>query len=128
MQVDQDLTRALNCRGCYVAIETNGTLHLPGFIDWIAVSPKPPSYTVDIDPLPSRVIDELRYVRTIGQGIPEDPPDADHYFISPAWAGCSYGNIEERLDQAVLDHCIQLVRDNPPWRLSVQQHKIWRVR
>jgi len=33
-----------------------------------------------------------------------------------------------QVDPRTLDWCIRLVKENPPWRLSVQQHKLWRVR
>ena len=61
------------------------------------------------------------YVRARGQGIPKTVVEAEHYLISPAASG-------EGIDRATLEWCIQLAQDNPPWRLSVQQHKLWRVR
>jgi hypothetical protein len=47
--------------------------------------------------------------------------EAEHYLISPAFEGAE-------VDPRTLDWCIRLCRENPPWRLSVQQHKLWRVR
>ena len=40
LQVDQALIDALHDEGFAIAIETNGTLPVPGDIDWICVSPK----------------------------------------------------------------------------------------
>ena len=40
MQMDQLLVDKLHDAGCYISIETNGTLPLPEGLDWITVSPK----------------------------------------------------------------------------------------
>ena len=40
LQVDTALLEALKSRGFFVAVETNGTISLPGPIDWVCVSPK----------------------------------------------------------------------------------------
>jgi len=39
-----------------------------------------------------------------------------------------YGTDGAEVDRRTLDWCIRLCRENPPWRLSVQQHKLWSVR
>src|ERR1700750_936276 len=40
LQVDGALIDALHTRGFEIALETNGTMELPGRIDWVCVSPK----------------------------------------------------------------------------------------
>lgn len=40
LQVDDALVDALHVRGFEIALETNGTIELPGGIDWVCVSPK----------------------------------------------------------------------------------------
>ena len=40
LQMDDALIQSCTSRGFRIAIETNGTLPLPGDIDWICVSPK----------------------------------------------------------------------------------------
>jgi hypothetical protein len=67
------------------------------------------------------VADEVKYVRGYGQGIPQTVVDAQNYLISPAFDGVDLGKRD-------LAWCIQLVRENPKWRLSVQLHKLWEVR
>lgn len=148
LQLDDELVRIFKEDGWYVAIETNGTqplgLTLVGdmevqllvraslgaegdqrkyrtetvrAIDWICVSPKTAEHTLRVERA-----DELKYVRRAGQGIPKPTLKADHYMISPAFTpegACAGGDLE---------HCIKLCREHPPWRLSVQQHKTWRVR
>jgi organic radical activating enzyme len=116
LQVDRELIDGLHAAGFKLAIETNGTVELPAGIDWITVSPKVPE-----DQLHQRAADEVKYVRAFGQPIPRTTVKAEHKLISPAFDG-------DRLDPETLEWCIQLVRDNPDWRLSVQQHKFWRIR
>lgn len=116
LQVDGALVAALKEAGYRLAIETNGSVELPPGLDWITVSPKVAEHSIR-----QRTADEVKYVRGHGQGIPETVVEADHYLISPAFDG-------DVLDRRTLEWCIGLVRDHPRWRLSVQQHKGWRVR
>ncbi len=115
-QVDAPLVEYLHEQGYRLAVETNGTVELPPGIDWITVSPKVAEHCVR-----QRVAHEVKYVRAHGQGIPRTVVKADHYLISPAFDG-------SHLDARTLEWCLRLVRDHPPWRLSVQQHKLWNVR
>lgn len=119
LQVDQTLVAALHQAGFFVAIETNGTREVPDAVDWITVSPK-----VDGEELRQHRADEAKYVRCHGQPLPVGPILADHYLISPAFSGPKQDEVARR----DLDWCIELVKRNPEWRLSVQQHKAWRVR
>lgn len=116
LQVDRELIDALHEAGYKLAIETNGSIELPPGIDWITVSPKVAEHAIR-----QRTAHEVKYVRGYGQGIPKTVVQAEHYLISPAFDG-------DRLDPRTLDWCIRLAKDNPPWRLSVQQHKTWQVR
>jgi 7-carboxy-7-deazaguanine synthase len=117
LQVDQFLIDRLHEAGFYVAIETNGTKELPSGIDWVCVSPKSAEHTIKV-----KRAHEIKYVRHKGQGIPKPACAADHYLISPAFD--SFGNLE----RGTLRHCIELVKANPAWRLSMQLHKFWGVR
>jgi 7-carboxy-7-deazaguanine synthase len=116
LQVDRELIDALHGAGYRLAIETNGSIELPPGIDWITVSPKVAEHAIR-----QRTAHEVKYVRGYGQGIPKTVVQAEHSLISPAFDG-------DRLDPRTLDWCIRLCKDNPPWRLSVQQHKAWQVR
>jgi 7-carboxy-7-deazaguanine synthase len=116
LQVDRELIDALHAAGYKLAIETNGSFPLPEGIDWITVSPKVAEHA-----LRQRRADEVKYVRGYGQAVPKTAVEADHYLISPAFEGAE-------VDPRTLDWCIRLCKENPPWRLSVQQHKLWRVR
>ncbi len=116
LQVDSELVGALHDDGWKIAIETNGSVELPAGIDWITVSPKVAEHAIR-----QKTASEIKYVRGHGQGIPKPRCDALHRLISPAFDG-------NRLDERALSWCIQLVKENPEWRLSVQQHKTWNVR
>lgn len=117
LQIDELLVDQLKKFFGYVAVESNGTKRLPSNLDWVCVSPKSAEHTLFDQP-----IDELKYVRQIGQGIPKPILKARYYLISPAFRG------DGLVDQSVLAHCIKLVKDNPMWRLSLQLHKFLGVR
>jgi 7-carboxy-7-deazaguanine synthase len=116
LQVDLELIGTLHAEGYSLAIETNGSVELPPGIDWITVSPKVAEHAIR-----QRRAHEVKYVRGYGQAIPKTVVEAEHYLISPAFDGAN-------VDRRTLDWCIRLCRENPPWRLSVQQHKLWSVR
>jgi len=116
LQVDRELIDGLHAAGYRLAIETNGSRELPPGLDWITVSPKVAEHA-----LRQRTAHEVKYVRGYGQAIPATVVEAEHYLISPAFDG-------DELDRRTLDWCLRLVRENPRWRLSVQQHKLWQAR
>jgi organic radical activating enzyme len=116
LQVDREMIDALHAAGYKLAIETNGSVELPEGLDWITVSPKVAEHAIR-----QKKAQEVKYVRGYGQAVPRTVVEAEHYLISPAFEG-------EQLDPRTLDWCIRLCKENPPWRLSVQQHKTWKVR
>lgn len=101
----------------FQAIETSGLFTVPNGLDYISLSPKVAEHVVKKN---FTKVDELRYVRHSGQSIPQPSVEADHYFISPHCNGAE-------MDMDNLAHCIDLVKQYPKWRLSVQQHKLWKV-
>ena len=120
LQYDQELCdRLLDASVGVVAIETNGGTKLKAPASWISCSPKVAEHVVAKN-FPEGV-DELRYVRHVGQGIPKPAVLGTYLYLSPEFNG-------ESLNRDSLDHCIKLIKENPEWRLSVQQHKMWKVR
>ena len=121
LQLDKDLCEFFKSQGYKLAIETNGTVD-PGeavidMLDWITCSPKIAEHAVRLP-----VCNELKYVRDYGQGIPKPKlKNVEHQLISPAFSG-------NFLNPKTLDWCIKLVKENPSWKLSVQQHKFWNIR
>jgi len=116
LQVDGPLVDALKSLGWFIAIETNGTRDVVSGIDWITVSPKVPE-----DQLVQLAANEVKYVIGPRGRFPESWVLADHYLISPAFN-------DSEVEPGALNWCVALVMANPGWRLSVQQHKAWRVR
>lgn len=117
LSLDDDLVALFTEAGWKQAIETNGSRKVPDGIDWICVSPKVAEHAIK-----QLEAHEVKYVRAFGQGIPKPVVNADNYLISPAFTP------EGVPDQGALDWCLRLVAENPPWRLSMQQHKGWGVR
>jgi organic radical activating enzyme len=117
LQLDAPLIATMKAAGYYQAIESNGSLALPDGLDWVCISPKVAEHGLKVE-----AASEVKYVRHAGQGIPQPRIKADHYLISPAFDHS--GNVPRE----TLAHCIELCKANPPWRLSLQQHKVWKVR
>lgn len=116
LQLDADLVGALRGAGFKVAVETNGTCELPE-VDWVSCSPKTAEHTLRVGH-----VDELRYVRAHGQALPKPRLKAAHYYVSPAFEP------DGTLRRETLDWCVELVKENPRWALSVQSHKLLRLR
>ncbi len=111
LQVDQALIDALHARGFNVAIETNGTLPVLNTIDWICVSPKAGTE------LKQTSGDELKLVYPQAALDPASllNLDFEHRFLQPM-----DGPRQAENTQAAIAYC----KANPPWRLSVQTHKV----
>lgn len=115
LQVDAPLLAALRAAEFTVAIETNGTLPLPGPIDWVCVSPKAGA------PLALTEADELKLVYPqagIAPGALADFP-ARLRWLSPMDGPELAANTA-----AAAGYC----REHPAWRLNIQAHKAWGVR
>jgi organic radical activating enzyme len=125
LQVDGDLVSSLASDGWFVAIETNGTKELPvqDLFDWVCVSPKTAFHTIR-----QVAADEFKLVRHAGQELPLSVPCKPRLgsrgitrLVSPAFGA-------EGTSRETLEWCVDLVKKNPHWRLSCQQHKWWGVR
>ena len=117
-QLNNDILYFFKENGFYQAIETSGLNPVPSGIDFICVSPKVAEHVI-LKNFPSGV-NELRYVRHKGQSIPQPSIKANHYWISPHSDGFN-------INSENLKHCIELCLNNPNWKLSLQNHKIWNV-
>jgi 7-carboxy-7-deazaguanine synthase len=104
--------------GFFQAIETSGLNEVPTGIDFVCLSPKVAEHIIKKNF--KNGVDELRYVRHKGQEVPQPSVKAKHYWISPHSDGWS-------INSENLAHCIDLCLNNPQWKLSTQNHKIWNV-
>ncbi|MCL2098050.1 MAG: 7-carboxy-7-deazaguanine synthase QueE [Bacteroidales bacterium] len=100
----------------FQCIETNGTRQVPSGIDYIACSAKAPLELLHKN---FEKIDEIRCPIQKGDVIPEIAllPKAKRYYLSPIDASAE--NVA---------YCLQLIAQNPAWRLSVQLHKLLGVK
>jgi 7-carboxy-7-deazaguanine synthase len=102
------------------AVETSGLHALEGRpFHHVTVSPKVAEHVLEKN-FPGGGVTELKYVRHAGQEIPRPKVAAKHYYLQPHSDGME-------INRANLRHCIRLCLENPPWSLSVQNHKVWRV-
>lgn len=115
LQVDQPLIEALHDAGFAIAIETNGTLSVPDSIDWVCVSPKAGAE------LKQTRGDELKLVYPQASLLPDAVRhlDFDHHFLQPM-----DGPAQAENTAATVAYC----KAHPPWRLSVQTHKVLGIR
>ena len=110
LQVDDALVDALHAAGFEIAIESNGTLPVHPGIDWVCISPKAGSETVQ------RSGDELKLVwPQPGSDVAAmEGWDFHHLLLQP---------MDDARGQANVDAAIALVMERPRWRLSLQTHK-----
>lgn len=142
-------------RGFYVAVETNGTRWRDGLgaCHWITVSPKrtvaqgspmpyhnPHPQSAALDPRVESLLalratqgrDEYRYVISGG----EDPAPqwclAYRHYVSPAvladGAGREWESGFPGFVPGALERCLEIVQEDPRWRISLQIHKLMGMR
>lgn len=118
-QLTSEIVEFFSAEGYKQALETSGLNPLPEGLDYVCVSPKVAEHVV-LKNIPGGYVNELRYVRHANQALPQPSLSAEYYYLSPHFDGTT-PNDEN------IQHCINLCLQNPLWRLSVQQHKLWRV-
>ncbi len=111
LQLDELAIRALHDRKFEVAVETNGTQERPPGIDWLCVSPKAGA------PLVLTSGDELKLVFPQPALDPSALTNLDftHFFLQPM-----DGPHQQENARRAAEYCIA----HPPWRLSLQAHKV----
>lgn len=124
MQLTEEIVQFFKDAGFYTCIETSGSLPIPSNLDYVCLSPKV-SNEVLLQNFGDRAVDEIKYVMSASRSLPTPPIAAAHYFLSPQFDG---GHQSSALNKAALQHCIELCKQHPTWRLSTQSHKFWEVR
>ena len=122
MQLTEGLVDALHAAGKYVSVETNGTLPLPKNVDWITLSPKDSWVGSQAAPVLSHA-DELKLLFD-GTHKPSlySHIAVAHRFLQP----CDMGN--DARNAEIMQATVDFVKKNPAWRLSLQIHKILKIR
>ena len=110
LQLDAALIDALHAHGFRIAVESNGTIAAPAGIDWLCISPKAGSETVQ------RSGDELKLVW---------PQPGSDWQVMQGWDFTHH--MVQPMDGAEIEAnreaCVDFVIANPAWRLSLQTHK-----
>lgn len=122
LQLDRPLSDALRARGYRISMESNGSRPVDRtLVDWLTVSPKQAEFA-------QKEGDELKLLFT-GTAAPGITPDVEavrriaegtrfaHYFLQPIDLPVKGGPNYEEAVRAVMEL-------GPPWRLSVQTHKV----
>ena len=115
LQIDDALVDALHARDFRIAIESNGTLPVHPGIDWVCISPKAGSETVQ------RSGDELKLVWPQ----PGSDPDAMERWN---FANLLVQPLDDANAAANREAAVAFVMARPRWRLSVQTHKLLGLR
>ena len=111
LQLDQGLIDALHVRGFEIGVESNGTIAAVPGIDWLCISPKAGSDTIQ------RSGNELKLVwpQSGSDWKTMESWDFAHFLLQPMDGPDLAAN---RMA------CVDFVMQNPRWRLSTQTHKI----
>ncbi|HEX6751953.1 MAG TPA: hypothetical protein VF092_31955 [Longimicrobium sp.] len=122
LQLDRPLSDALRARGYRISMESNGSRPVDrSLVDWLTISPKQPEFA-------QKEGDELKllFSGTAALGITPDVAAVrriaagtrfGHYFLQPIDIPAHGGPNYEETVRAVMEL-------GPPWRLSVQTHKV----
>jgi 7-carboxy-7-deazaguanine synthase len=115
LQLDASLLDAVHQQGFEVAIETNGTRLPPAGVDWVCVSPKAGSDWI------LKQGNELKLVYPQSGLMPEccQSAEFDMFYLQPMDDG--------RQAQHTQD-CVAYCLDHPLWNLSLQNHKLLKIR
>lgn len=111
LQLDPALIDALHARGFEIGVESNGTIAAVPGIDWLCISPKAGSETIQ------RSGDELKLVW---------PQPGSDWKAMEDWDFSCF--LVQPMDGPDLEAnraaCVDFIMKNPRWRLSTQTHKI----
>lgn len=116
LQVNDKLIDLLQMNGFFVAMETNGTNPVPYNMNWVTCSPK--EGFAKGGKVRLTHCNELKLVFDDKHDVSDYNIVADHYYLQP----CDTG-IQEENDR-ILRKCVEYIKTNPKWKLSLQTQKI----
>jgi organic radical activating enzyme len=129
LQVDSELVKSLKGKGFEVAMESNGTLLPPPNIDWLTLSPKTPkivyatgtSYKKELKIVFTGTEETNRFLKKLedtNENLMDFYNEAQGLYLQP----CDTGNPERNVQ--IMNECIEYIKYNPEWTLSLQTHKL----
>lgn len=122
LQLTRSLVDKIHDLGKMVAIETNGTREVPSNVDWVTVSPKE-AYVGSVGKPVIKTAQEVKIVLDDLHTY-DDPTfgiTAAHYFVQPC------DTSDEARNRDIINRCVNFVKENPKWKISLQMHKILNV-
>lgn len=111
LQLDDSLISAVHSLGFEIAVETNGTIAVPDHLDWICVSPKAGS---------ELVVTRGSELKLVYPQLDLDPSVLVDLEFTHHWLQPMDGPARAENTAAVAAYCLE----HPPWRLSLQTHKL----
>lgn len=121
--IDSDFIRLLHqATGKKIAIETNGTNHLPEGIDWITVSPK--NNIADVIGDPQIKVDRADEIKVVDVG-----QNLDLYFNLPCRRATTLMYLQpcyvsdKKTKESNTMRTVRRVLQDPRWTLSLQIHR-----
>lgn len=118
------LIDALQKNGYSVAMESNGTRKAPYNRNWLTISPKSQFIDGKAAEIQQTSCNELKVVFD-GENDPSvfiDKIAAAHYYLQP----CDTGNAQK--NEEIMQKCVEYIKQNPLWKMSLQTQKILKVR
>ena len=117
LQLNDEVLSFFKKDGYKQAIESNGCFPFSSLLDYTVCSPKGnPEYAK----LKNEQANEIRIPVRVGEQLPviSDLPKADFYFLSPVFEA------DKEKTAANIAFCVEEIKKNPAWRLSLQIHKL----
>lgn len=117
LQLTDEILIFFQNKGYKQAIESNGTNPISSLLDYIVCSPKSNYQRIrEINPS----VDEIRLPVKSGDKIPilEVLPHARFYLLSPIFEE------DPLITKKNISYCVEQIKQNPHWRLSIQIHKL----
>ncbi|MDR1369808.1 MAG: 7-carboxy-7-deazaguanine synthase QueE [Dysgonamonadaceae bacterium] len=117
LQLNDEALLFFREKGYRQAIESNGSFPFSPLLDYTVCSPKGnPGYAK----IKNKKVDEVRIPVRAGDRIPpvSDLPEASFYFLSPVFEADGKTTADN------IAFCVEQIKKDPVWRLSVQVHKL----
>lgn len=138
LQLDLELAQAFHDADYLIHLETNGTIPIPedlGFLlYWVTTSPKKHvdgEYHLRLC-RNGRSANELKlvscYLSDLEKILSGGNISFTHQFLQPMAHPGKASREDSRWDMEEISRCIQWVKENPEWRLSLQTQKILNIR
>lgn len=126
MQKLEPLIEALQMKGKFVCIETNGTFATPANANWIVCSPKP---NVNYKIHDKCHYDELKFVVDDNFDADKHVPEHLKAHCGQVWLQpCDYGKGNEEKSTASMEKCVELAMTKNYLRVGIQLHKLISVK